>query len=61
MEVKELTCDEVKKYYEGFLKKTLPETEKKVVAKHFAACRDCHNDFINRAVDGLQSNKALMN
>lgn len=61
MEGKELICNEMKQYYQSFLKKTLPETEKKAVAKHFADCRKCHNDFINWAVDGLSSNKGLMN
>lgn len=61
MEVKELTCDEVKEYYEGFLNKTLPESEMKTAAKHFAACMDCYHDFLSRGTDIALGNKGAMN
>lgn len=53
MENKELTCDEIKQYYQGFLNQSLPASVKEAVIKHFVACRECHNDFLTWAAGNV--------
>jgi len=47
IEVRELSCNEIKKYYRKHHDRLLTQSDKKAVTSHFSKCGECRKNYLN--------------